>query len=75
LEFTSEELGFPFDLEKFIDDFVLFCMLIGNDFLPSERSLLLAIITLQLRQPVLESALETYQLGRFGFTSANVGCD
>jgi len=36
LEFTSQQLGFPFDIEKFIDDFVLFCMLIGNDFLPSE---------------------------------------
>lgn len=36
LEFTSTDLGFPFSIEHFIDDFVLFCMLIGNDFLPSE---------------------------------------
>ena len=36
LEFSSSELGFPFDIERFVDDFVLFCMLIGNDFLPSE---------------------------------------
>ena len=36
LEFTSTDLGFPFNIEFFIDDFVLFCMLIGNDFLPSK---------------------------------------
>ena len=31
---SEPALPFDFDLERVIDDFVLFCMLIGNDFLP-----------------------------------------
>jgi Xrn1 helical domain len=34
LEFAADGLPFRFDVERVIDDFVLFCMLIGNDFLP-----------------------------------------
>lgn len=36
LEFGSNRIALPFkyDLERIIDDFVLFCMLVGNDFLP-----------------------------------------
>lgn len=34
LEFRNPSLPFPYDVERVIDDFVLFCMLIGNDFLP-----------------------------------------
>eukprot|EP00462_Mataza_sp_D1_P018545 CAMPEP_0175137042 /NCGR_PEP_ID=MMETSP0087-20121206/9601_1 /TAXON_ID=136419 /ORGANISM="Unknown Unknown, Strain D1" /LENGTH=1555 /DNA_ID=CAMNT_0016419845 /DNA_START=44 /DNA_END=4711 /DNA_ORIENTATION=- len=33
-EFTSSELGFPFDLERVIDDWVVLGFLVGNDFLP-----------------------------------------
>lgn len=36
LEFQNSALPFPFSLEHVVDDFVLFCMLIGNDFLPCE---------------------------------------
>lgn len=37
LEFRAGHLPFQYSLERVIDDFVLFCMLIGNDFLPRER--------------------------------------
>ena len=37
LEFQGIALPFAFDLERMVDDFVLFCMLIGNDFLPGAR--------------------------------------
>ena len=39
-EFNSslrKKLSFPFDLERCIDDFILCCSLVGNDFLPRKK--------------------------------------
>lgn len=34
--FADKPLSFPLDVERVVDDIVLFCMLVGNDFLPGE---------------------------------------
>ena len=51
LEFQNAALPFPFSLEHVVDDFVLFCMLIGNDFLPCESHRCPTIVACRLLLP------------------------
>ncbi|KAL3148586.1 hypothetical protein ABBQ38_014017 [Trebouxia sp. C0009 RCD-2024] len=54
LEFRNDALPFPFSVERVIDDFVLFCMLIGNDFLP-------ALPTLDIAEGALDKLFAIYK--------------
>lgn len=54
LEFGDLKLPFPFDLERVVDDFVLFCMLVGNDFLP-------ALPTVDIGEGSLDSLFSIYK--------------
>lgn len=56
LEFEqcASSLPFKFDIERVIDDFVLFCMLVGNDFLPS-------LPTCDINEGSLDLMFETYK--------------
>ncbi|MEW5297011.1 MAG: hypothetical protein WDW36_000248 [Sanguina aurantia] len=53
-EFSALELPFPLDVERIVDDFVLFCMLIGNDFLP-------ALPTLDINEGALNHLMTIYK--------------
>ncbi|KAK9818370.1 hypothetical protein WJX72_011521 [[Myrmecia] bisecta] len=54
IEFRNTSLPFQFDTERIIDDFVLFCMLIGNDFLP-------ALPTLDIAEGALDKIFGIYK--------------
>jgi hypothetical protein len=54
LELRNDAMSFAFDLENAIDDFVLFCMLVGNDFLP-------ALPTLDIGEGGLNTILNLYR--------------
>ncbi|WIA37566.1 hypothetical protein OEZ86_014473 [Tetradesmus obliquus] len=58
LEFAStlaSKLPFALDVERVVDDIVLFCMLVGNDFLP-------ALPTLDIAEGALNQLIDTYKL-------------
>ncbi|KAG0057268.1 5'-3' exoribonuclease 1 [Gryganskiella cystojenkinii] len=59
LEFNTlqETLPFPYDLERVIDDFVLMCLFIGNDFLPHLPNLHIAEGALSLLFKIYKNLL------------------
>ncbi|GLC57430.1 hypothetical protein PLESTB_001223500 [Pleodorina starrii] len=54
LEFGNIKLPFPLDLERIVDDYVLMCMLVGNDFLP-------ALPTLDIAEGALNKLMDMYK--------------
>ncbi|GLI61583.1 hypothetical protein VaNZ11_003999 [Volvox africanus] len=54
LEFGNIRLPFKLDLERVVDDYVLLCMLVGNDFLP-------ALPTLDIAEGALNTLMELYK--------------
>ncbi len=48
------KLDFPFDLERIIDDFILMCFFVGNDFLPN-------LPNLHINEGVLYKMFEVYK--------------
>ncbi len=55
LEFASVRCSFPLDIERIVDDFVLMCMLVGNDFLP-------ALPTLDISEGALNNIFTLYKV-------------
>ena len=66
LEVKDLQLPFEYDFERVIDDFVLLCFLVGNDFLPHLPSL-------QIREGALDAIMVIYKnlLPSTGFLTEN----
>eukprot|EP01103_Thecamoeba_quadrilineata_P015656 TRINITY_DN5010_c0_g5_i2.p1 TRINITY_DN5010_c0_g5~~TRINITY_DN5010_c0_g5_i2.p1 ORF type:complete len:1677 (+),score=317.46 TRINITY_DN5010_c0_g5_i2:59-5089(+) len=54
LDFRTDKLPFPYDLERIVDDFILMCFFIGNDFLPQ-------LPWLEINEGALNRILEIYK--------------